>query len=67
MSPEAHLESPSLFSEWGSQYIWGLATGCSHELRPVLGTEQETITLRSQILLLPGLLHIPVALVLPID
>jgi len=67
MNPEAPLESPSLFSEWGSWHIWSLAAGCSHELCPVLGMEQETITLYSQILLLPGLLRIPVALVLPTD
>lgn len=67
MCPEAPLGSPSLFSEWGSQHIWGLATVFSHELCPVLGMEQETITLCSQTLLLPGLLHITVELVLPID
>lgn len=66
MSPEAPPESPSLFSEWVSQYIWGLTTGCFHEVCPVLAMEEETVTLCSQILLFPGLLYNPVALVLPI-
>lgn len=63
MSLKAPPESQGLCSEWGSQHIWNLATGCSHELCPVLGTEQETITLHRQILLLLGLLHITVVLV----
>ena len=67
MSCEAPLESPSVFSEWSSQLTWGLATGCSQELCPVLGTEQETTTLCSQVLLLPDLLQIPVVLVLVTD
>lgn len=42
MSHEALSESLNVFSEGGSQHI-GVVTGCSHELCPVLGTEQETL------------------------
>lgn len=47
VSPGALFKSPSLFSEWGSQPIWGLDAVFYCELCPVLGTEEETITCHS--------------------